>query len=117
MSGFAGLMEALRQTGLQELAPALMLTSIRSLNDLQTKSEEALRQGATLEQILILEEYAGIREPAKKAAEPSPAKRWDHPPVQRRSNASMSEALAAAKPENRAAALSALNNEILAPSS
>ena len=96
MSGFAGLMEALRSTGLQDLAPVLMRTSIRCFSDLELKSGEALSQGITPDQLLRIQAKPSDQTAPNQALEPLVTKRWDHPPVQRRSNASMSDALAAA---------------------
>jgi hypothetical protein len=115
MSGFALLMDALRATGLQHLAPHLMGTKIRSIEALGDRQEEAIQAGLTVQQVrTLLESQQGAGTPV--LADEPPA-RWDHPPVHRRANASLEEALRAARPENRASALASLADNVLAPSS
>ena len=115
MAGFACLMDVLRAKGLQNLAPSLMTTSIRSICDLTDRKSEALQAGLTEEQIRILTDSQ--RGSGIEVLPDDPPGRWDHPPVLRRANASLEEALSAARPEHRAAAIASLTGDVLAPSS
>ena len=110
MASAADLWAALRARGLQDLAPSFVRTGVFSLEAVSENSASLQGHGVARWQIDML---MGQATPTA-GNNLLPAGRHDLPPVRKRRRASLTDALRAAQPDQRQAALDELDSEVLA---